>query len=104
MRNVRGMLGAFALSTMLLLSFSGCAKPPNRLAQAAAEQGRAQAGVYLPPLPDQCRKAVPHAPAELGANAVVVLARERAQLDQANGVIRRCADNYDTLRAGLGAR
>ena len=58
----------------------------------------------LPPLPDECRQAVPHAPAELGANAVVVLARERLQLERANGVISRCADNYDTIKAGMEAR
>ena len=57
----------------------------------------------LPPLPDECRQAVPHAPAELGANAVVVLARERLQLERANGVISRCADNYDTIKAGMEA-
>ena len=60
--------------------------------------------MYLPPLPSECRRAIDHAPAELGANAVVVLARERAQLDRANGVIGRCAGNYDALRAELGAR
>jgi len=74
------------------------------LATAAAEQGRAQAKVYLPPLPEECRRKIDHAPATLGANSVVVLARERAQLDQANGVIGRCAVNYDLLRAELGAR
>lgn len=57
----------------------------------------------LPPLPGECRQAVPHAPAELGANAVVVLARERLQLERANGVISRCADNYDTIKAGMEA-
>lgn len=59
--------------------------------------------MFLPILPGECRQAVPHAPAELGANAVVVLARERVQLDRANSVIRRCADNYDTIKAGLEA-
>ena len=88
----------------MLLSLSACAKPPSRIVQAAAELGRAEAGIVLPVLPGECRQAVPHAPARLGEDAVVVLARERAQLDLANGVIRRCADNYDNLKTGLEAR
>jgi hypothetical protein len=88
---------------MLTFSLSACAKPPNRLALAASEVGKAKAGIYLPALPGECRNAVPHAPAELGANAVVVLARERVQLDRANSVIQRCADHYDTLKSDLGA-
>ena len=103
MRNTRGILGACALSITLLLSLSACAKPPSRIALAAAEKGKAEAGVYLPPLPGECRQGVAHAAAELGANAIVVLARERVQLDRANSVIRRCANNYDTLKAGLEA-
>lgn len=59
--------------------------------------------MLLPPLPGECRQALPHAAAELGANAVVVLARERLQLDRANGVITRCAENYDTIKAGMEA-
>lgn len=57
--------------------------------------------MVLPPLPGECRQTVPHAAAALGADAVIVLARERAQLNLANGVIRRCADNYDDLKTGL---
>ena len=103
MRNGRGILGAFALSMTLILSLSACARPPNRLALAAAEQGKAEARVLLPSLPGECRQAVPHASAVVGANAVVVLARERVQLDRANSVIRRCADNYDAIKSGMGA-
>ncbi len=92
---------ASALSMLLLLSLSACARPPSRIAEAAAERGRAEAGVILPVLPGECRQTVPHAPARLGDDAVVVLARERAQLDLANGVIRRCGANYDNLKAEL---
>jgi hypothetical protein len=60
--------------------------------------------VILPPLPGECRQAIAHAAAALGDNAVIVLARERAQLDQANSVIRRCAANYDTLKRALEER
>lgn len=85
----------------MLLSFSACVRPPNRIQQAAAEFGQARAGILLPPLPGECRAVIPHAPAQLGDNAIAVLARERAQLDRANGVIRRCAENYDTLKTEL---
>jgi hypothetical protein len=85
---------------LLLLSLSACARP-NQIALAAAERGKAEAGVVLPPLPGEFRQAVPHAPAMLGDDAVVVLARERGQLDWANGVIRRFAGYYDNLKTGL---
>lgn len=83
---------------------AGCARPPDRIALAAAERGRVEAGILLPQLPAECRRAVPHAPAGLGDNVVIIWARERAQLDQANGVIRRCAENYDTVKSELEGR
>ena len=92
----------FALSTLTLLSLWGCT-PTSRIAEAAAVAGKARAGVVLPILPGECRQAVPHAPARLGDDAVATWARERQQLDLANGVIMRCADNYDTLKADLEA-
>lgn len=85
---------------MLPLILLGCTGS-SRIAQAAAETGKARAGVILPVLPGECRRQIDHAPAPLGANAVVVLARERAQLDQANGVIRRCAGHYEDVKAEL---
>lgn len=88
----------------MLLSLSACARPPSRITAAAAEIGRVEAGIALPVLPGECRQVVPHANARLGDDAVIVLARERAQLDLANGVIRRCAENYDNLKLELGGR
>ena len=84
---------------LMILACSGCT--PSRVAQAGDEQGRAQAQLFLPGQPGECRQAVPHAPAVLGANPVIVLARERAQLESANGVIDRCAGFYDQVKAGL---
>jgi len=84
---------------LLPLTLLGCS--PSRIAQAAAETGKVRAGILLPVLPGECRRQIDHAPAPLGANAVAVLARERAQLDQANGVIRRCATHYDNVKAEL---
>jgi hypothetical protein len=68
-----------------------------RHVRAAQVTGTLSAGVELPPLPTQCRQRVPHAALREGDNAVSTLKRERAQLDVANGVIRLCAQNYDTV-------
>lgn len=57
--------------------------------------------VILPPLPGECRQAVPHAPVAIGSNPVVVLARERGQLDTANGTIERCAGFYTDVKNRL---
>lgn len=55
----------------------------------------------MPPLPGECRKTVPHAAVAVGDNPVVILARERGQLDLANGRIVRCADFYGDVKTGL---
>lgn len=93
--------GAFALSILMISICSGCTPSKTALYQAASEQGRAAAKVILPPLPAECRQQVEHAPVAIGDNPVIVLARERSQLGVANGVIGRCADNYDRLKVGL---
>ena len=82
-------------------TFSGCAANQVELYRAAAEQGRAEARVVLPALPGECQRGLPHAAAGLGDNPVVVLARERSQLDAANGVIIRCAGFNAQVKAGL---
>lgn len=56
------------------------------------------AGVELPPLPERCKRQVPHASLATGSEAVVVLKRERAQLDVANATIALCARNYETVQ------
>ncbi|WP_196258551.1 hypothetical protein [Pelagibacterium limicola] len=73
----------------------------QRIDSAASALGRAQAGVVLEPWPDLCRGPVPHAALIEGEELAVLLRRERAQLDEANGLLRRCAGFYDALRAGL---
>ncbi|MFP9138680.1 hypothetical protein ACLI1C_15990 [Devosia sp. XGJD_8] len=86
---------------LTILICSGCASTSAQLYQAAAEKGRAETKVMLPVLPAEFQTQVPHAPAVLGANPVIVLARERAQLDWANGVIRRFGDFYRHLQSGM---
>lgn len=42
-----------------------------------------------------------HAAVALGSNPVIVLARERAQLDRANDVIKRCGRFYIDVKRRL---
>lgn len=86
---------------LAILICSGCASSSAQLYQAAAEKGRAETKVLLPVLPGECQSRIPHAAAVLGANPVIVLARERAQLDTANGVIMRCAGFYGQIQSGM---
>ncbi|CDP50954.1 hypothetical protein [Devosia sp. DBB001] len=51
-----------------------------------------------------CRQDVEHAPLTIGASPVVVLKRERVQLDRANGEKRNCAAFYLNLKADLEAQ
>lgn len=82
----------------MICACSGCTTTRQ---QAGTEIGQAQARVVLPPYPSECRQTIPHAAAVLGANPVVVLVRERSQLDAANGALSRCSGFYDHLKSGL---
>lgn len=55
----------------------------------------------LPGWPARCANATPHADLKLGDQAVVVLKRERGQLDKANGDKTACAGFYASLRSKL---
>lgn len=57
---------ALALSLMTLI-VTGCSATDKRLAEAAATQGRAQAGVTIPDQPDDCRVQEPHAAITVGS-------------------------------------
>jgi hypothetical protein len=52
-------------------------------------------------MPAQCRAATPHAAVKVGNQAVSALARERGQLDKANGKQSVCAGWYARLAAGM---
>lgn len=87
-----------AVLSLTMIS-AGCAG--NALQLAAADTGKAQAGVNLPDLPDDCRVQEAHAPLYAGAEALVVLRQERRALDRQNARTMRCAAFYDTARSGL---
>lgn len=84
---------------LTILICSACTE--SRISKAGADQGRAQAQLFMPVQPGECRRKVPHATAVLGANPVIVLARERGQLDLANDVLARCAGFYAQVKSGL---
>jgi hypothetical protein len=88
-----------ALSIGPLLS--GCSTTGERIDAAAADLGRAQAGLALPELPAECRKEIAHAELIEGEDLAIILRRERGQLDKANAMLGRCAGFHDTLAEGL---
>jgi hypothetical protein len=85
---------------------AGCSLTPPldpRLVPAAAEQGRAAAGVRLPAYPARCGQATPHARIAVGDSKDGIIKREQAQLDKANADKGWCHLGwYDPLRARLG--
>lgn len=59
--------------------------------------------MVLPAWPGECRQRIAHAAAGLGDSPVVVLRRERAQLDQANDRLALCANHYDGIKRDIEA-
>ncbi|PDV90414.1 hypothetical protein CO652_00570 [Rhizobium sp. H4] len=72
--------------------------------RAATTKGQAQAGVLLPPLPDDLRRQEPHAPIVEGQPVISILARERQALDRANARQGRTVQFYDDLISKYGKR
>jgi len=75
---------------------TGCSAT-ERLNSAATTKGQAQAGIALPPLPDDLRKQEAHAPVVEGQPLIAILARERQALDRANARQGRVVQFYDDL-------
>jgi hypothetical protein len=83
-----------ALSLMLM--GSSC----KTTEEADTELGVLSAGIKVPPAPLECSpraRPVAHAPWKIGDNGIVVLKRERAQLDTANAINRLCAEDRAAL-------
>ncbi|WP_064831703.1 hypothetical protein [Rhizobium phaseoli] len=72
--------------------------------RAAAAEGRAAAGLVLPPLPDDLRRQEAHAPVLDGEPLLAILARERQALDRANARQGRTVEFYDDLTSRYGTR
>ncbi|QIG68198.1 hypothetical protein EVB56_007 [Rhizobium phage RHph_Y1_10] len=85
------------------LIVTGCSAT-ERLNRAATTQGQAQAGVLLPPLPDDLRKQEAHAAVTEGQPVISILARERQALDRANARQGRTVSFYDDLIKKYGSR
>lgn len=79
-----------------MVTLNGCKTPDS-----AKRQGTAQAGVTLADWPDECRRKEAHAALTKGEDIRVILKRERAALDRANGRVAMCASFYDRLKANL---
>ncbi|TBY54739.1 hypothetical protein E0H59_13590 [Rhizobium leguminosarum bv. viciae] len=82
---------------------TGCSAT-ERLNRAATAKGQTQAGVLLPPLPDDLRRLEPHAPVVEGQPVISILARERQALNRANARQRRTVTFYDDLIKKYGSR
>lgn len=82
---------------VLLVLLAGCASLESQLDEAAQKKGKADAGLTLPPWPDDCRKKEPHAPLVEGAEAISLLKRERLALNLQNRRTDRCSDLYDSV-------
>lgn len=95
------MRNAIALLTTLML-ISSCAT--DRLNSAATTQGKIQASISLPALPQDCRVQEPHAPVKAGDELRSVLVRERSGLNRANSRVTRCGGFYDTVRTNFGKK
>ena len=91
-------LAVLALS--IATTLSGCGSDAA-LRLAAVDTGKAEAGVALPELPDDCRRQEAHAQLAPGTEARTVLRRERQALDRQNARGGRCAGFYDEVKDGL---
>jgi len=84
---------------------SGCASKEARLTAAASTQGRVQAGVSLPDLPEECRqkmaRVVPKYGTEKPRNTQLRWEFTADLVDRRTG---RCAGFYDGVKARFGAK
>jgi hypothetical protein len=83
---------------------TSCGSLEKQLHDAAEAQGKVEAGVNLPPLPDDCRRRELHALDAVGDEAVVLWKAERRATNRANDRVTRCAQNYDNVAAALAGK
>lgn len=87
------------LIVLCLLVLTGC-----QTTSGAGIQGRANAGITLPPWPDECRIQEIHAALRKNEDIRAILKRERAALNRANERVTVCAEYYDQLRELYGVK
>lgn len=85
-----------AAAALLTLTLSGCsATTDQRVIDAAVSRAVAEID-YLPAvMPDDCKRAEPHAPLVVGRDKTVLLDAERAALNRANASKIRCAQHAE---------
>jgi len=93
---MRSMLTA--LSTLVFLS--ACAGVEKRLAVAATKEGEIRASRSMPDYPPDCRRKARSSVQE-GDRLDTALLKTDAALARQNARTGRCADWYDTLKAGI---
>lgn len=92
---------AIAALFSLSLIISGCSNLEKQRMKAARDLGATKARVTLPAYPTECTRSVPHATLTKGGLVIVILKRERFQLDLANRKATSCAGFYEDLRKRL---
>jgi hypothetical protein len=87
----------FAILSLFLLV--GCQSDLHeQLGAAVAVKTVAEQSTYLPDLPAECYRDVPHASRVIGQDAPVVARREHHQTDLANASKRRCVGIYTDVQ------
>lgn len=92
--------------TCCFLTLAGCASTGSsqsiaEAAGAAAGQAVAEASIDIGLLPAECYVDTEHAALVPGEEVVVILRRERGQVDEANAKRYRCASYHNGLRQEL---
>lgn len=83
------------------LANTGTRASLNEIAEQAARKAAAEASGDIGPQPAECYEDTPHAALVRGEEQIVLLRRERGQVDKANAKQRRCANYNEALRINL---
>lgn len=86
---------------MACLSLAGCKTLGLDAIGDAARQAVTEASIDIGPLPAECYSDTAHTALIKGEELAVLLRRERAQVDAANGKRYRCASYHNDLRMNL---
>ena len=85
----------------MILTACGSTISERRLDTAAAQSGRMEAGVHLPPLPDYCREPMPKVLPKLDETVWGTQKRWEIVHEQENKRVAWCAAQYDETAAAL---
>lgn len=83
---------------------AGCQSTEARLEAAAVTKGKASAGVFLAPLPDDCRKHMGRVVPKVDEKVRWTHKRWEYSADAVDRQIDDCAEFYDTQRSRLQSK